>query len=454
MDNIIAMKQHAKNYLIFGAGASGLSVVEYCLAEQSNVRVIDTREIPPNAKKIKTLLSNSCISFGKIEQKWIEQADVIVLSPGVSPNLPELKQAKSHGVEVIGDVELFARIVDKPYIAITGSNGKSTVTSIVADILESQGLKVKACANIGEPALSVVDDDVDIFVLELSSFQLETCNSLSPLVSVVLNVCDDHLDRHETIEKYAEIKSTIYRNAENKILPREEATGKYLLEYQADQSFGLDKPQGNNYGVVVEGSERWLVQGSRRIIRSSELPLLGSTGELNVLAALAVTQKLLSDEPKALDAIRCFKGLSHRCEVVTEHNGVSWIDDSKGTNVGATVSAIEGINQSVILIVGGVYKGGSLDELCVAVEKSVSHIIAFGQDKNIFIEALSDYSIVKKASSMKECVEHAYQLVEPGQAVLFSPACASFDMFLNYIERGNAFKSEVLAKTESGNHGG
>lgn len=445
MEEICSMKLDAENYLVFGAGASGLSVVEYCLAQNKKVRVIDTREVPPSAKQIKALLSSVYVSFGAIKQEWIEQADVIVLSPGVSPDISEVQKAKTKGAEVIGDIELFARNVTKPYIAITGSNGKSTVTMLARDILESQGLKAIACANIGEPALNVVNADADVFVMELSSFQLETCHSLSPLSSVVLNICDDHLDRHENIERYAEIKSTIYNNATHKILPRDESTLKYLGDPQSDASFGSNVPGESNYGIINDDTGRWLVCGERKIIQSSELTLLGEAGELNVMAALALTQTLIKDESKALDAVRNFKGLDHRCELVIEHDHVRWIDDSKGTNIGATVSAIAGLNQSLILIVGGVYKGGSLEDLRAAVRDKVSHVIVFGQDKQVFIDALNDCVDIKQADSLRECILQAHKLVKAGQAVLFSPACASFDMFANYIERGNVFKAEVHA---------
>ncbi len=444
-------KSEATNYLIFGAGASGLSVVEYCLSQDANVRVIDTRDLPPNAAKIKSLLPSNCVSFGTVEQQWIDQADVLVLSPGVSPHLPVIKQASEQGKEVIGDIELFARNVPKPYIAVTGSNGKSTVTMLVADILASQGLTVKACANIGEPALTAINIDVDLFVLELSSFQLETCYSLSPLAAVVLNITEDHLDRHESFQKYARIKTSIYNNASNKIIPRTDSIQSYFAKHKDAISFGLDVPHENDFGIVEYETGRWLVhhqgtQGHYKIIRTSELSLLGTTGELNVLAALALTHGLIKDYAKAIDAIKCFKGLAHRCELVALHNNVRWIDDSKGTNVGATVSAIEGLGQSLILIVGGVHKGGSLQGLCDAVRDRVNYVIAFGQDRQLFIDALSAYVEVKEAASLDECVECAAQIALPGQTILFSPACASFDMFANYVERGLAFKRMVLEK--------
>ena len=447
------MEADTKNYLIIGAGASGLSVVEYFSAQAKTFRIMDTREIPPNASKIKSMLSKSCISFGELNRDWIEQADVIVLSPGVSPHIPEIQHAKKQGVEVIGDIELFAKHVDKPYIAVTGSNGKSTVATLVGDIINSQGKRAITCANIGEPALNVINDDADVFVLELSSFQLETCQSLAPVASSVLNISDDHLDRHESIEQYALIKASIYCNSKNKILPRDLQTIKHLSNYQADITFGLDAPIDNHYGVIEDESGRWLMQGHRKIINSSELPLLGEAGELNVLAALALTHNFIHNEAKAVQAIKQFKGLAHRCQLIAEHNGVQWIDDSKGTNIGATISAIRGLNQPLVLILGGIHKGGSLAELCAAVSGQVDCVIAYGQDRQIFVDALSEVVTVKQASSLKECVAIAHLEVQPGMAVLFSPACASFDMFANYIDRGLAFKSAVLAQLSGESHG-
>lgn len=447
------MKSQEKNYLIFGAGASGLSVVEYCLHKGENIRVLDTRDIPPNAAAIKSLLSNDCIAFGEIKQQWINDADVIVLSPGVSPDLPEIKQAIEQGKEVIGDIEIFARNVHKPYIAVTGSNGKSTVTMLVVGILESQGLNAKACANIGEPALNVINDDVDVFVLELSSFQLETCASLAPMAAAVLNVTDDHLDRHGSYERYAQIKTSIYNNARHKIIPRNAYAEKFVSEKNSVTSFGIDKPINNQFGIIEDDAGRWLVQGQDKIMASSELPLLGVSGELNVLAALALTDALVSDQATAVAAIKKFQGLAHRCELVIVNNGVTWIDDSKGTNVGATVSAINGLDQPLILILGGVYKGGQLSDLCEISRQRVKHVIAFGQDKQVFIDALNGCVNVQQADTLSECVDLAYQLASPGFTVLFSPACASFDMFANYVERGLAFKQLVREKQQDVSNG-
>lgn len=440
------MKIDPKNYLVIGAGVSGLSAAEYLLVRNKQFRIMDSRGLPPNAAKIKSILSDAQVCFGKFDQQWLHEADVIVLSPGVSPHLPEIQSAVSRGAELLGDVELFAREVTKPYIAITGSNGKSTVTTLVAAILESQGLKAKACANIGEPVLNLIDDkSIDIYVLELSSFQLETCSSIRPNAATVLNVSDDHLDRHASFEEYAEIKQSIYAGAALKVISRSNLQDQSSVQLPSGEmlSFGNDLPSGNNYGIQQDNIDRWLVRGEQKLIESVDLPLLGMTGELNVLAALALTDSLVTDQAKALEAIRSFKGLPHRCELVCEYNHVQWIDDSKGTNVGATASAITGLDRPIVLIVGGVHKGGSLDELIAAVRNGVDLVIAFGRDKQIFINALKDVVEVIQQNSLTASVEYAYQKAKPGAAVLFSPACASFDMFSNYVERGLAFQSAV-----------
>jgi UDP-N-acetylmuramoylalanine--D-glutamate ligase len=438
------MKIDPTKYLVIGAGVSGLSAVEYLLVRNKQFRIMDSRGLPPNAAKIKNILSDAQVCFGRFDQQWLQEADVIVLSPGVSPHLTEIQQAVNRGAELLGDIELFAREVTKPYIAITGSNGKSTVTTLVTAILQSQGINAKACANIGEPVLNLIDEkSIDVYVLELSSFQLETCSSIRPRAAVVLNISDDHLDRHASFEEYAAIKHSIYNNAELKIIPRGENQDECFATSGEKISFGQDIPGENNYGVKQDNDGRWLVHGDQQLMKAADVPLLGATGELNVLAALALTDSFIHDQVKAIEAIRMFKGLPHRSEVVLENNNVQWIDDSKGTNVGATVSAITGLDRQIVLILGGVHKGGSLDALIDAVRDRVTLVIAFGRDKQIFVDALNNITQVVQQSSLKASVEYAYQKAKPGEAVLFSPACASFDMFANYIERGLAFQAAV-----------
>lgn len=436
-----AMKTDATKYLVIGAGMTGWSVAMHLQSHQKTFRVMDSRDIPPYGAQLKQMLPMQNICFGRFEQQWIDASDVVVLSPGVSLQTPEIQDAYAKGIDVIGDVELFARQARKPYIAITGSNGKSTVTTLVADILNSQGIVTKAGGNIGLPALNLLgEDDLDMYVLELSSFQLETSTSICPAAAAVLNVSADHLDRHQSLEQYARIKRSIYNNAKHKVY------------FCGDQhrvkegiGFGLDEPQHNQYGVKQDASGRWLMRGAEKILATEELPILGTMGELNVLAALALCNEYISNETAALNAIREFKGLPHRCELVLELDGVQWINDSKGTNVGATVAAIMSFNRPQILIVGGIHKGGSINLLVQAVKEKVRLVIAFGRDKGIFVSALQDVTNVMVADSLAAAVQQAVSKVSNGDVVLFSPACASFDMFADYQERGRMFQQAVIS---------
>ena len=438
----VAMNIDTTNYLIIGAGVTGLSVVEYLLSQNKSMRIMDSRELPPNAANIEKLLPSHEISFGDLNKQWLSEADVLVLSPGMSPKDTTILNSINKNAEIIGDIELFARDANKPYIAVTGSNGKSTVTTLVTDILVSQGIHAKAGANIGEPALTLLNDStVDVCVLELSSFQLETCSSIQPISAVVLNVSDDHLDRHQSIDEYAKIKASIYTNARKKIVRRE--GNEILLDEDNVISFGLDAPLENHFGISEQGDDRWLAKGSLKLMKASDIQLMGETGELNVLAALALTDNYIHDYEKAISAIKAFAGLPHRCQLFLDHKGVKWIDDSKGTNIGATVSAIQSIDTPIVLILGGTHKGGSLGELKNALQPNVRHVITFGQDKKIFSDALQSIIDVSEFSSLSDVVTHASELAADGDTVLFSPACASFDMFSNYIQRGLEFQSQV-----------
>ena len=435
------MQTDTTHYLIVGAGVTGWSVANFLHARQKNFRIMDTRDMPPYAAPLNKMMPSRSVCFGRFDQQWINESDVVILSPGVSLQTPEIQNAITSDVEVIGDVELFVRHANKPYIAITGSNGKSTVTTLVTDILNSQGLVAKAGANIGTPALSLLDEsNVDIYVLELSSFQLETSSSIRPAAAVVLNVSADHLDRHQNLEQYARIKNSIYNFAQRKVCLRSEDA----LRIPEAISFGLDEPEDGDYGIKQDSSGRWLVCGENKIVAVKDLLLLGATGELNVMAALALSKAYINNEAAALNAIRNFKGLPHRCELVLEQGEVRWVNDSKGTNVGATVAAIKSFAQSQVLILGGIHKGGAIDSLVGAVQQNVRLAIVFGRDQKIFTNALQDVTKVITVDSLDDAVQQAAENVVEGEVVLFSPACSSFDMFANYEERGHMFQQAVM----------
>ena len=442
-----AMKNTQHNYLVLGAGITGWSVVAYLLAQGHSVRVTDSRETPPNGDKIKAVLAREDICFGQLQWSWLQQADTVIVSPGIDSQRAEIQTAIAAGVEVIGDIELFARTARKPYIAITGSNGKSTVTTLVTALLASQNIAVRAGANIGEPALNLLaDDNLAMYVLELSSFQLETCQSLSPCAAVVLNITADHLDRHTQFARYQQIKLSIYQQAARKVVARP-ALADALA---GDCSFGADVPTSGQYGISTDAAgEQWLVRGDHPIMPVHDIPLLGLTGQLNVLAALALTEPYISDMAAAVDTIKAFNGLPHRCEVVANENDIVWINDSKATNVAAAIAALQGIDRTIILLLGGVYKGGSLAAMVPIIEEKVRAVIVFGEAADMFVDALQDHALVEQAAHLTEAVTLAKQQALTGEAVLLSPACASFDMFDNYMHRGDTFRSAV-----QGLHGG
>ena len=443
------MQTDKTHYLIVGAGVTGWSVAKFLYDAQESFRIMDTRDIPPYAAQLNKLMPSCNICFGRFDQQWINESNVVILSPGVSLQTPEIQNAITDDVEVIGDVELFARHASKPYFAITGSNGKSTVTTLVTDILNSQGLVAKAGANIGTPALRLLaESDVDIYVLELSSFQLEASSSIRPIAATVLNISADHLDRHQSIEQYTQIKNSIYKFAQHKVCLRSEDAP----SIPGSISFGLDEPEAGNFGVSQDASGRWLVCGNEKFIAVEELPLLGATGELNVLAALALCKEYISDKTAAINAIRNFKGLPHRCELVLNQDNVQWVNDSKGTNVGATVAAINSFDQSQILILGGIHKGGAIDSLVLAVQQKVRLAIVFGRDKKIFSDKLRDVTNVITVDSLNAAVQQAAANVATGEVVLFSPACSSFDMFANYEERGHVFRRAVMQIKQGNDH--
>lgn len=438
-----AMKNTQHNYLVLGAGITGWSVVAYLLAQGHPVRVTDSRETPPNGDKIKAVLAREDICFGQLQWSWLQQADTVIVSPGIDSQRAEIQTAIAAGVEVIGDIELFARAARKPYIAITGSNGKSTVTTLVTALLASQNIAVRAGANIGEPALNLLaDDNLAMYVLELSSFQLETCQSLSPCAAVVLNITADHLDRHAQFAHYQQIKLSIYQQAARKVVARP-ALADALA---GDCSFGADVPTSGQYGISTDAAgEQWLVRGDHPIMPVHDIPLLGLTGQLNVLAALALTEPYISDMAAAVDTIKAFNGLPHRCEVVANENDIVWINDSKATNVAAVIAALQGIDRTIILLLGGVYKGGSLATMVPIIEEKVRAVIVFGEAADMFVDALQDHALVEQAAHLTEAVTLAKQQALTGEAVLLSPACASFDMFDNYMHRGDTFRGAVQA---------
>jgi UDP-N-acetylmuramoylalanine--D-glutamate ligase len=438
----------AARYVVFGMGATGCSCARFLSARGALVRMVDTRSAPPLLGALRAALPDIDCHCGRIPSDVLGDADVLVVSPGVSLDHPLIMAARTAGLPVLGDIDLFARYARAPYVAITGSNGKSTVTTLVADILAASGRTVRAGANLGTPALDLLSPtEPDIHVLELSSFQLELARCLAPAVACVLNVSADHLDRHGTLEHYAAVKSRILRGARRAVLNRDDPRVRAMVQPDLQVEWvTLGAPAGaEEYGVLERDGCRWLARGDEYLLRTSELFIQGRHNEINALAALAITDVLGVSRDGQRRVLREFPGLDHRCRLVAEHDGISWFNDSKGTNIGASSAAIAGIftGRSGVLIAGGQGKGADFQELRPALAGRVHAVVLLGEDASRIEAAISDLVTTRRVGGMREAVEIARTLARAGDAVLLSPACASLDMFENYAARGRAFEDAV-----------
>ena len=432
--------------LVVGLGLTGMSVVKFLHARGERIVVVDTRELPPGCEELANNYSDVVLKTGLFDEQLFINADQIIISPGVPVSNPEIQCALSNKIDVIGDVELFAREARAPVIAITGSNGKSTVTTLLGDMASKAGIKVAVGGNIGIPALDLLKQKADLYVLELSSFQLETLFSLQPVAATVLNISADHMDRYQDISAYAKVKQHIYEKARCAIVNRDDEYVK-AMPVQADKvtGFTLHDPGENDFGLRVIDGDVWLCKGRHKIIAEQDLKIAGRHNTSNALAALALGEAADIPMIAMLEALREFPGLMHRTQWVAEQNNVTWINDSKGTNVGATLAAIEGLNvdNKLILIAGGLAKDAGFSSLRAAVKEKVRGLILLGRDAKLIEKDLHDVVSVYHVISMEQAVSLAADLAESGDCVLLSPACASFDMFDGYEQRGEVFMQAV-----------
>lgn len=448
-----------KKVLVVGLGVTGLSMARWLDAKGAVVAVADSRDQPPHAARLQAELPGVPLFTGKLRAEVFLNSDLLAVSPGVSLREPAVADALQHGVEVVGDIELLAqalRIQDLELrtrvIAITGANGKSTVTEMVGAMCRKAGLHTVVAGNIGLPVLDALADlelrgeTADVFVIELSSFQLETTHTLHPAVATVLNVTEDHMDRYAGMEDYAAAKARIFAGNGVQVLNREDHYS--LAMKQPDRrvmTFGLDAPQNpEDWGVLNGENGLWLAQGENRLLAVADLPLAGLHNAANALAALALCRAIDLPLQPLIEALREFKGLPHRVEKVAEINGVTFYDDSKGTNVGATVAALNGMPCKVVLIAGGDGKGQDFTPLAPAVSAHARAVMLIGHDGPKIGAALADCGVpLFSAASMEEAVVLGFEQAQPGDAVLLSPACASFDMFRSYEHRAEVFIAAV-----------
>lgn len=430
--------------LVVGLGMTGLSVVRHLHKLGEAMVVVDSRDIPPALTEFKESFSDIPLHTGKFDSKLFTHAQRIVVSPGLPLSDPALQQARDNGVEITGDIDLFAHEVDAPVVAITGSNGKSTVTTLLALMAEKAGVKVAAGGNIGLPVLDMLNDSKELYVLELSSFQLETLNHLPMAAAVVLNVSPDHMDRYTDVNAYAMSKQAIYGNAAHAVINRDDAfVRKMLSHYNNVVGFTLNQPSAGDFGLCEKDGEQYLCTGNDLLLKTAELKIRGQHNYANALAALALGSSINLPMKAMLDALKQFQGLEHRTQWVAEINGVNWFNDSKGTNVGATLAAIEGLPGKHVLIAGGQGKGADFLPLRNIAEQRLRAVVLIGEDAKLIAQAIDRVVPVKFASDMYEAVRLAADFAEQGDNVLLSPACASFDMFKGFAHRGEVFIKAV-----------
>jgi UDP-N-acetylmuramoylalanine--D-glutamate ligase len=435
-----------KRALVVGLGLSGLSSARYLVRFGYVVTVVDSRAQPPGLGALHAELPGVNVHTGSFDAALFHDPGLLVVSPGISLKEPVIADARARGIEAVGDIELFARVARAPILAITGANGKSTVTSLVGEMCKEAGFDTAVGGNIGVPVLDLLrNPEAEVYVLELSSFQLETASSLDARAAAVLNITPDHMDRYVNLADYAAAKARVYRGNGMMILNADDPVVMAMgLPGRSTVRFGTNPPASDiDYGLVSHGGETWLARGARQLLPASAIPLPGRHNLLNVLAAMALAEAVHVPLDAMKRAVARFHGLHHRTELVLERDGVRWIDDSKGTNVGATVAALNGMGAPVILIAGGDGKGADFSELRAPVASCARAVVLIGRDAALIEKALADVVPVVSAKDMHAAVREAARLAQPGDVVLLSPACASFDMFRNYEHRGQVFAQAV-----------
>ena len=434
--------------VIVGLGKTGLSCVRHFSKQGLSIAVTDSRMEPPGLVQLKHEFPTVPVYPGEIEQDLLLVADQIILSPGISLEHKAVKQAINQGIPVYGDIELFCQQAKAPIIAITGSNGKSTVTTLVAEILKDADIKTSVGGNLGTPALDLLDEPIpELYVLELSSFQLETTFSLNTKASVVLNVSPDHMDRYSDMESYALAKQKIYSGNGLMVINLDDEIVKAMTDHSRNiKTFSVISAKADFHIAEYEG-EVWLCHDEEKLIKQSELGIKGEHNVANALAAMALVSSMNVSEISMATTLKRFTGLPHRCQWVANINGVNFYNDSKATNVGASIAAIKGLctQGRIILIAGGDSKGADLSGLITVVRDYVKTVFLLGIDAEKIAEVIKPYVNCEFVKDMDEAVKSANAIAEKGEIILLAPACASLDMYENYQHRGEAFVAAVEA---------
>ena len=434
--------------IIVGLGKSGMSLVRFLANRGVSFAVADTRENPPELATLRRDYPQVEVRCGELDVEFLCRADELYVSPGLALATPALQQAAARGVKLSGDIELFARHAKAPIIAITGSNAKSTVTTLVGEMAVAAGKRVAVGGNLGTPALDLLSDDIELYVMELSSFQLETTDQLGAEVATVLNISEDHMDRYSGLPAYHLAKHRVFRGARQVVVNRQDVLTRPLIgEGLPCWTFGLNTPDFHGFGLREENGEKYLAFQFELLMPVRELKIRGAHNQSNALAALALGHAVGLPMDAMLSSLRTFGGLEHRCQWVREHNGVNYYNDSKATNVGAALAAIEGLGADIsgklVLIAGGDGKGADFSGLAAPIGAHCRAVVLLGRDAELIAQVLGDSVPLIRAQSLDEAVQRCAETAQPGDAVLLSPACASFDMFKNYEERGQLFAQAV-----------
>ncbi|MBK9606350.1 MAG: UDP-N-acetylmuramoyl-L-alanine--D-glutamate ligase [Betaproteobacteria bacterium] len=447
------MNYTGQRVLVLGLGLTGLSLALWLRNRAAAVTVADTRAAPPMLATLRTRAPDVKVRLGDWDKALFDQADLVAISPGINVNTPMVAAARARHVPFVGDIEVFARElpVAQRVIAITGSNGKSTVTALTGAMCAAAGLRTVVAGNIGVPvldALRVAEQagrHPDVYVLELSSFQLETTTSLAPTVAAVLNLSPNHLDWHPNVDDYVRAKSRIFQNGGQQVLNRDDPLTMAMQSEAVVRTFGGGAPAGDRqWGLRERAGGEWLAHGNIDLVPASALALTGRHNALNALAALALANAMGLAEEVVMRPLCEFRGLAHRMSLVAEVRGVAYVDDSKSTTVASTIAALEGMRRKSVLIAGGDAKGQDFMALVPAVRSHARAVVLLGRDAPLLERALRAAGVdLVSATGIEDAVALATDLAHPGDAVLLSPACASWDMFRDYAERGDRFASAV-----------
>lgn len=450
-----APKQKPSTAVIAGLGRTGLSVARYLHARGWRIAVTDTRAEPPELASLRELDPAIPVRLGGLDTQLLDEAVCVVVSPGLSLNDPFFLEARRRGLEIVGDVELFALAVDAPVAGVTGTNGKSTVTTLLGRMAERAGLKVRVGGNLGEPALDLLASTPDapqteLYVLELSSYQLEATRSLDLKAAAVLNVTPDHLDRYAAVTDYAAAKARIFARCDTAVINLDDPLvvamprpGQRTLSFSLRASIGADYAVTERRDAQAASGQWWLTRRGEPLLPVSAMKINGLHNAANALAALALGEALGLPLPAMLTELTVFPGLPHRSQWVADVNGVAYVNDSKGTNVGATLAAVAGMSGPLVIIAGGDGKNQDFTPLREAFRGKVRHAVLIGRDAGTIARVLADVCTVEHCGTLEEAVRAAARVARAGDTVLLSPACASLDMFRDYAHRGTVFMQAV-----------